>query len=155
MNQFFDHVPLYPLVFVVFWGAAVVFALAMARHLRVFAAARAEGPSPFEDVPARLKGLIQYAFIQTKMFKDPRAAILHGGIFWGFVLLTIGTANVVTGGLIQGLLSAPFNGLLWALVLAMQNVVAILVVGFVLWAFERRFISRRSEERRVGKECRL
>jgi Fe-S oxidoreductase len=138
----FEHVPFYPLVFAVFWGAVVVFCLAMARHLRVFAAARAAGPSPFENMPARVSGLIQYAFIQTKMFKDPRAAILHLGIFWGFVLLTIGTANVVTGGAIQAVISAPFAGLLWALVLAMQNVVAVTVIVFILWAFERRFISR-------------
>ncbi|HYN69535.1 MAG TPA: hypothetical protein VEX41_04935, partial [Candidatus Eisenbacteria bacterium] len=60
---FFDHVPAYPLVFVLFWGAALFFVLAMARHLRVFAAVRAEGPSPFDDIPARFVGLIQYAFI--------------------------------------------------------------------------------------------
>jgi Fe-S oxidoreductase len=142
MNGIFEHVPFYPLVFAVFWGAVVVFALAMARHLRVFAAVRATGPSPFENVPARLAGLVRYAFVQTKMFKDPRAAILHLGIFWGFVLLTVGTANVVTGGLIQAVLSAPFDGIIWAAVLAMQNVVAVTVVVFILWAFERRFISR-------------
>jgi Fe-S oxidoreductase len=138
----FAHVPLYPLVFVVFWGAVVVFGLAMARHLRVFAAARAAGPSPFDNMPARIGGLIEYAFLQTRMFKDPRAAILHLGIFWGFVLLTIGTANVVTGGTIQAVVSAPFGGALWALVLAMQNVVAVTVIAFIAWAFERRFISR-------------
>jgi Fe-S oxidoreductase len=142
MNQIFEHVPFYPLVFVVFWGGVALFALAMARHLRVFAATRASGPSPFEHMPARIVGLVQYAFVQTKMFKDPRAAILHSGIFWGFILLTIGSANVVTGGLIQAVLSAPFDGLLWALVIAMQNVVAVTVVVFILWAFERRFISR-------------
>jgi Fe-S oxidoreductase/nitrate reductase gamma subunit len=142
MFPFFEHVPFYPLVFAVFWGAALVFVLAMARHLRVFAAARAEGPSPLDNVPARLAGLIEYAFVQTKMFKDPRAAILHLGIFWGFVLLTVGTANVVTGGLVQAIISWPLDGLLWAAVLAMQNIVALIVIAAVLWAFERRFISR-------------
>ena len=34
----FADVPFYPLVFPLFWGAAVVFLLEMARHLRVFAA---------------------------------------------------------------------------------------------------------------------
>jgi len=76
------------------------------------------------------------------MFKDPRAAILHWGIFWGFILLTIGTANIVTGGIIQGVLSMPFGGLLWALVLGMQNVVAVIVIVSILWAFERRLISK-------------
>lgn len=138
----FEHIPAYPLVFVLFWGAAAVFVLAMARHLRVFAAVRAPGPSPFDDIPARVAGLIEYAFIQTRMFKDVRAALMHAGIFWGFVLLTVGTANAVTGGLVQAIVSIPFDGLLWALVLAMQNVVAVGVLGAVGWAFERRFISK-------------
>ncbi len=138
----FDHIPAYPLVFVVFWGAAVFFVLVMARHLRVFAAVRAEGPSPFEAMPARLAGVIRYAFLQAKMFKDVRAAIVHAGIFWGFVLLTVGTANAVTGGLVQAIVMIPFDGLLWALVVAMQNVVAVVVLVTVVWAFERRFISK-------------
>jgi Fe-S oxidoreductase len=138
----FGDVPAYPFVFLLFWGAVAYFALAMARHLRVFAAARADGPSPLDDVPARIAGLIEYAFVQTKMFKDPRAALMHSGIFWGFVLLTVGTANVVTGGLIQAAVSIPFSGLLWAAILAMQNVAAVIVIGAVAWAFERRLISK-------------
>ena len=56
-------------------------------------------------IPRRLAGLVEYALVQTKMFKDPRAGLMHAGIFWGFVLLTIGTANIVTGGVIQTVLS--------------------------------------------------
>ena len=40
MFEPFAEVPAYPLVFPIFWGAAAFFALAMARHLRVFAVAR-------------------------------------------------------------------------------------------------------------------
>jgi Fe-S oxidoreductase len=140
MPDIFGHVPAYPAVFAVFYGALAVFVLVMARHLRIFAAARPS--NPFAGVPFRLWGLIEYAFIQTKMFKDWRAGLMHAGIFWGFVLLTIGTANIVTGGLIQAVLSAPFDSLPWALVSAMQNVVAVIVLVAILWAFERRFISR-------------
>jgi hypothetical protein len=79
MFEPFIEVPAYPLVFPVFWGAAIFFTLAMARHLRVFAVAR---PSrPFGNVPARLVGLVQYAFVQTRMFKDARAGLMHAGIF--------------------------------------------------------------------------
>ncbi len=136
----FDVVPAYPLVFAVFWGAAAFFVLAMARHLRVFAAVRATGPSPFADIPTRFVGLIRYAFMQTKMFKDPRAGLMHAGIFWGFVLLTIGTANVVTGGIIQQVLSIPFGGVIWSAVSAMQNVVAVIVLVSIGWAFVRRLV---------------
>jgi Fe-S oxidoreductase len=144
MFPVFEHVPLYPLVFVVFWGSAAFFGLVMARHLRVFAAARpvVEQPRPLADIPRRLAGLIEYALVQTRMFKDPRAGLMHAGIFWGFVLLTIGTANIVTGGVIQQVLSIPFDGLIWTAVSAMQNVVAVIVIVAILWAFERRLISR-------------
>ena len=57
-----------------------------------------------------------------------RAGVLHAGIFWGFVLLTIGTANIVTGGLIEAVVSIPFDGALWVAVSAMQNVVAVIVL---------------------------
>ena len=144
MFPVFADVPAYPLVFVVFWGSAAIFALVIARHLRVFAAARpaVEQPRPLGRIGRRLAGLIEYALVQTKMFKDPRAGLMHAGIFWGFVLLTIGTANIVTGGVIQTVLSAPFDGVLWAAVSAMQNVVAVIVLVSILWAFERRLISR-------------
>jgi Fe-S oxidoreductase len=144
MFPVFADVPAYPLVFVLFWGAAAIFALAMARHLRVFAATTpsVEQPRPFGDIGARLAGLIQYALVQTKMFKDRRAGLMHAGIFWGFVLLTIGTANIVSGGVIEMILSIPFDGLLWAAVSAMQNVVAVIVIVSVLWAFWRRLVTR-------------
>jgi Fe-S oxidoreductase/nitrate reductase gamma subunit len=140
MFEPFADVPAYPLVFPLFWGAAVFFALAMARHLRIFAVARPS--APFANVPARLVGLVEYAFVQTKMFKDPRAGLMHGGIFWGFVLLTIGTADIVTGGVIQMTLSAPFDGAIWAAISAMQNVVALIVIASVGWALFRRLVTR-------------
>lgn len=138
----FADVPGYPFVFVLFWGAVAIFCLAMARHLRVFAVARAKGPGPFTDVPTRFVGLLRYAFLQTKMFKDRRAGLMHAGIFWGFVLLTIGTANIATGGIIEQVLTLPFDGLLWTLISAMQNAVAVVVLGSIGWAFVRRLITR-------------
>src|SRR5215216_2964156 len=116
----------------------------MARHLRVSAEARLvlAPPRPLGAIGRRVVGPVEYALVQTKMFKDWRAGLMHAGIFWGFVLLTIGTANIVTGGVIQAILSAPFGGALWAGVSAMQNVVAVIVIVSILWAFERRLISR-------------
>ena len=102
----------------------------------------ATGPSPFADIPRRFVGLVQYAFVQSRMFRDVRAGLMHAGIFWGFILLTIGTANIVTGGLIESVLSIPFDGLLWAAVSAMQNVVAVIVLVCIAWAFWRRLVTK-------------
>ena len=138
MFEPFAQVPAYALVFPIFWGAAIFFVLAMARHLRIFAVAR---PShPFANIPLRIGGLIEYAFVQTKMFKDVKAGLMHAGIFWGFILLTIGTANIVTGGLIEAVISIPFDGLLWTLVNAMQNVVAVIVLVSIAVAYYRRLV---------------
>ena len=115
----FADVPAYPLVFPLFWGAVVVFGLVMARHLRIFAAVAGGGPEPVlatsRGGPA---GVVRYALLQTKMFKDRRAGLMHFAIFWGFVLLTIGTANVVTGGLVQAIIAWPLDGVLWTAVSA-------------------------------------
>src|SRR5262245_20341472 len=140
----FAEVPAYPLVFPLFWGAAIVFVLEMARHLRVFAATTpaTDQPAPLGAIGARFAGLIEYAVVQTKMFRDWRAGLMHAGIFWGFVLLTIGTANVVTGGLIETILSAPLDGAIWTAISAMQNIVAVIVLLSIAWALWRRLVSK-------------
>ncbi len=136
----FANVPWYPLVFPVFYGALAIFGLEMARHLRVFDAAR---PShPLGPVTARLVGVVEYAVLQVRMYQDPRAALMHAGIFWGFVLLSIGTLNAVTGGLVEAILGAPLDGLLWTLTVALQNAVAVVVLVSVAVALARRLVIR-------------
>src|SRR5256885_16112095 len=112
MFPVFGDVPAYPLVFPVFYGALAIFLLVMARHLRIFAAVRPTNPLP--NFPARVTGLVEYAIVQTRMFRDLRAGLMHAGIFWGFVLLTVGTANIATGGLLPTRLPAPPAGRIWA-----------------------------------------
>ena len=140
MFEPFANVPAYPLVFPVFWGAAAVFVLVTARHLRVFAAAR--NATPYDRIPVRLWGAVRYGLAQTRMFRDPAAGLMHFGIFWGFVLLTVGTANIVTGGLIQAVVGWPLDGLLWAGVNAMGNVVAVIVLVAIAYAIYRRVVIR-------------
>ena len=140
MVETFANVPLYPLVFPLFWGAVAIFCLAMARHLRVFAVARTASPT---DHPlSRLAGTVRYGLVQTRMFRDVRAGLMHAGIFWGFVLLTIGTANIALGGLIQAIVSIPFAGALWAAIMAMQNAAALVVLGAIAYAVWRRVVER-------------
>ena len=52
-----EHVPLYPLAPLLFLAAVAVFALQMARHLRVFAVAR--GPANVGNEPGRLALAVQ------------------------------------------------------------------------------------------------
>ena len=49
----FEHVPAYPLVFPIFWGAMAVFGLVLVRHIRVMQAASSGGPRGLDQVGRR------------------------------------------------------------------------------------------------------
>ena len=93
MTEEISRVPLWPLVFPLFWGAAALFALAMTRHIRVMAAAHPSGSYPLREAPRRAWSVVVHVLAQVRMFRDVRAALMHHLIFWGFVILTIGTAT--------------------------------------------------------------
>jgi len=135
-----EQVPLYPLAPLLFVAAVAIFLLQMARHLRVFAHAR---PTPVTGEPERrLVDFFVFSIVQIRMFKDLRAGLMHAAIFWGFVILTIGTANRVTFGLVETLLRWPLDGWLWRLALLGQNLLAVSVLGAIGYALFRRLISR-------------
>lgn len=135
-----QQVPLYPVAPLIFAAAAAVFVLQMARHLRIFAAAR---PSSVVDRPeARFRSLVVYSILQVRMFRDLRAGLMHAAIFWGFVILTVGTANRVTFGAVQAALSWPVGGWLWRVTLLSQNLLALSVLGAVGYALFRRLVER-------------
>ena len=102
MTESLARVPWYPLVFPLFYGALAVFGLLMARHLRVFGAARPV--RPFANVrPPDAPRSCATPCVQTRMFRDARAGVMHYAIFAAFVLLSVGTWRTpITGGLVGG-----------------------------------------------------
>jgi len=142
MFEPFAAVPAYPLVFPVFWGAFAIFVLMMARRLRVFAATHGVGVDGAADLGRRVGGLVRYAFVQTRMFRDVRVGVMHYVIFLGSTLLLTGNINIVTGGLFQAVVGWPFGGLLWHVLTALQNVIAVAVLVAVAYAFWRRLVVR-------------
>ncbi|CAN5762660.1 (Fe-S)-binding protein [soil metagenome] len=134
-----EHVPLYPLAPVVFAVAAAIFVLLMARHLRVFARAR---PASVHDEPERLRSLFVYAIAQVRMFRDPDAGLLHAAIFWGFVILTVGTLDRVSFFFVHTVLAAILDGWLWRLLVLGQNVFVLAVLAAIGWALFRRVVLR-------------
>jgi Fe-S oxidoreductase len=134
------RVPWYPLVVPLFYGALALFGLQMARHLRVFAAVRPV--RPFSDIPRRVAALARYGFLQTRMFRDMRAGVMHYLVFAAFCVLSVGVASAVTGGLVELVLAAPLDGAIWAGVLGLRNVAAVLALGAVAYALARRLVVR-------------
>jgi Fe-S oxidoreductase len=135
-----ESIPLYPLAPLVFLAGAALFTLQVARHLRVLGWAR---PQSVTDRPeVRIEALIRHAFAQVRMFRDPVAGVVHAAIFWGFVVLTIGTIDRITFGLVRPLLSWPTDGWAWRTFLTLQNVMILAVLAAVAVALARRLVIR-------------
>ncbi len=140
MADLLARIPLYPVLPLIFLGATVVFVLQMGRHLRIFATAR---QATVTDEPERrFDSLIRYSIVQVRMFRELDAGLLHAAIFWGFVILTVGTADRVSFGLVHAVIAWPLDGWLWRLLLPLQNLLVISVLGAVAWALFRRVVVR-------------
>ena len=135
-----ERIPFYPLAPTLFVVAVIGFVLLMARHLRVFAVARPATVSA--DEPGRLQSLFVYAVAQVRMFRDLDAGVMHATIFWGFVILTVGTADRVTFGLVEHIVRPLLDGWLWRLLMLGQNMFVLGVLVMVGYALFRRLVWR-------------
>ena len=138
----FADVPAYPLSLPIFWGAMAIFLLVVARHVRVWSAAATIEPRAGRNFWRRLGGLVRYALIQTRMYRESRVGVMHLGLFLGSIILLIGNMNFVTGGLFAAVVGFPFDGLFWHLLVAVQQVVAVAALLGAAYAAYRRLVSR-------------
>src|SRR5882762_2412947 len=55
------------------------------------------------DLPlVRLKNVLEIGIAQRKILRDPVAGPMHALIFWGFMVLTAGTVELLVEGLMPG-----------------------------------------------------
>ncbi len=69
---------------------------------------------------------------------------MHYLLFLGSTILLIGNINVVTGGLLQRVVSWPLDGIIWIFLVALQNLVVIGVYVSLAFMAKRRLIDRPS-----------
>lgn len=94
-----------------------------------------------DDIGTRFKNVLTIGIAQSKIFRDPIAGAMHATIFWGFMVLTAGTIEI----LIQGVFpSFSYDRLLWhplyQCYAMSQDVFALAVLGAVAFAFYRRLV---------------
>jgi Fe-S oxidoreductase len=91
----------------------------------------------------RIKNFLEIGIAQKKIFRDSVAGPMHATIFWGFMVLTAGTIEI----LIQGVFSKFSFGLflpkpVFQLYAASQDAFAALVIAAIAFAFFRREVLR-------------
>ena len=79
----------------------------------------------------RLKNVLVIGIAQKKIFRDPVAGPMHALIFWGFMVLTVGTIEIVIAGVFPRFSFALLlPDALYRLYSLSQDVFALLVIVF-------------------------
>lgn len=93
-----------------------------------------------DNIGVRVGEVVKYAVLQNKMFKDPIPGIMHAGIFWGFITVSIGTLETLVSGVVHGFSYAWIigDGALYNLYLRSQDVGNAMVASAISFAILRR-----------------
>jgi Fe-S oxidoreductase/nitrate reductase gamma subunit len=94
-----------------------------------------------DNLWTRFRNVIVIGIAQSKILRDPLAGPLHAAVFWGFMVLTVGTGEVLIRGVFpafgfSSLLPAPVYGLF----LLSQELFAGLVLAAVAVLLYRRLV---------------
>ena len=127
------------IIFVLFVAVATgFFALNVQRlvgYMRIgLAADRTDRPM------RRLGNVFGIAIGQSKILREPVAGVMHAMIFWGFMVLTVGTIEFVLEGIFPGFSLAFLPHPLYRLYSLSQDVFVLLVLAATAFAFYRRLV---------------
>ena len=88
---------------------------------------------PIDRLGERIKLTLMVAFGQTKIMRRPGVGLLHALVWWGFIVITLGTAEMVIDGLVDGerIFGALMGGLYDAIIGSGDIFAAIIIVACV------------------------
>lgn len=127
----------------------LLFALALLITLAVFAWTmrklfhyfRFTKKLPLKDIPARIMVTLKVAIGQTKIFRHPVMGLLHALVFWGFMVILVGSIEMVIDGLFGTERIFGISGPVYNVIIGSGDVfAAIIVVAILVFLFRRLFL---------------
>lgn len=97
--------------------------------------------SRFDHIGRRIRDVLVIAFGQKKLLREPAAGLMHASIFWGFLVITIGTIEYLVQGIYPPF-SLAFLGPIYSVILFTQDLFVAFVTVAVLYALFRRYVLR-------------
>jgi Fe-S oxidoreductase len=89
----------------------------------------------------RVWNVLRVGIAQTKILREPVAGIMHATIFWGFIVLTAGTVELLIAGVFPGFSYERFlPAVLYGGYQLSQDAFAVFVLGAVAFAYFRRLV---------------
>ncbi len=116
-----------------------VFAFTTWRYVRLFMLTKSD--FPIRNFGKRFGIMMRVAFGQTKMFRMPILGFLHGLVFWGFLVILVGSIEMVIDGLAGTDRSLKFLGWLYDFIMASGDIFAILIaIAIAVFLVRRLFL---------------
>jgi heterodisulfide reductase subunit C/nitrate reductase gamma subunit len=98
--------------------------------------------APVRDFRKRINLTFKVAFGQSKILNKPGIGLLHALVFWGFLVITIGSFEMVVDGVLGLERSIRFLGGFYDVITASGDVFScIILIGIVVFLFRRLFLS--------------
>src|SRR5437870_9377223 len=94
----------------------------------------------FDKIPERIRGVLSYVGLHTRMFRNLYSGTLHFFIFYGFVVLLTAIIQAFGEGIFPGFSLAVIGGTTW--IAFLQDLFGVLVLLGVVMALVNRLIIR-------------
>src|SRR3989442_13605716 len=94
----------------------------------------------FDHIAERIRGVLSYVGLHTRMFRNLYSGTLHLFIFYGFVVLLTAIIQALGEGIVPGFSQAVIAGKTW--IAFLQDLFCVLVLVGVLMALVNRLIIR-------------
>ncbi len=97
---------------------------------------------PISDYRKRFMLMMKVAIAQTKIFRLPIIGFIHAMVFWGFILITIGSLEMVIDGVLGLDRSFDFMGPIYNLVIGAGDFFAwFILFAMLVFLFRRLFLN--------------
>jgi Fe-S oxidoreductase/nitrate reductase gamma subunit len=127
------------IVFIFLFVAAIRFFILNCCRLIKYLKVAKKKDNRFGNIGERIKRVVIVAFGHSKLFRDPKAGILHFFIFWGFILFLFAVIEAFIQGFYSSF-SLSFSMWFYTAITFIEDVFGVLVILSALYALYRRFI---------------
>ncbi|MFJ8514760.1 heterodisulfide reductase-related iron-sulfur binding cluster [Lysinibacillus xylanilyticus] len=93
-----------------------------------------------ESVKERVGYLMVNVLGQNKLLKDPKSGLIHVMFFYGFLMVQLGAIDLIWKGLAPG--SHLPLGVFYSVFTFIQELVVLMILVAVVWAFYRRYVEK-------------
>ncbi len=97
-----------------------------------------KGGFPVKEIGRRIGVMMEVAIGQTKIFRRPVMGFLHALVFWGFLVILIGSIEMIIDGLTGTERVLSFLGVVYNIIMASGDIFALLIAIAILVFLARR-----------------